>query len=358
MAKPLEQLTRLTNLARNGSDDCRRALLRGITDVFMTDPGAYTPRQTGTFGAIMEQLAYDLEREVRVELACRIAAEAHAPAGLVFRLAGDEIAVAQPVLEQSPVLSEDDLIAISSRQGQDHLLAITRRIDVGARLAAVLVDRGDDMVLESLLRNESAELTDETFGRIVARAKGAERLETALIRREDVPREILLDLLDQVSEKLRHSLRSRLAPADKDKLDHVIRSLKTDVRNRGKSQIERHIEKLVRQGVLNETMLLRFAFQHKPIEFFHGLAQVTRLDVSMTHRALTDETGQILAVACRASGFSVEAFKAIVMSPMTAVSTNSHQALAIVQLYRRLTQDRAQEKMQQWRRRGGGAEAA
>ncbi|MGI9385666.1 MAG: DUF2336 domain-containing protein [Methyloligellaceae bacterium] len=352
MADPLYKLRQLADLAHDKDAERRHALLRGITDVFMADPAVYSEPQKGQFGAIMERLAYALERQVREELARRIAAELHAPHGLIVRLAEDDIPVARPVLEHSPVLTQDDLVRIAFKQGQSHLLAITRRMDIGARLAAVLVDLGDDGVLESLLRNQSAALDAASYNCAVDRAKDCAELQTVLIERDDVPKDILLGLLDHVSCKIRHSIQSRLTDADNRKLDQVIGSLRTKIKGKGKSQVELRIEQLAKSGGLNETVVLRYALNNRPIEFFHALSKQTGLDVSTTHRALTDETGQVLTIACRAADVSVEAFKAIVMSPMTAVASDLRQALSLVQLYRRLTRQNAKRVMRLWQTRG------
>ena len=357
-ADPLFHLLQLAELAHDTDVERRHDLLRGITDVFLDNPSAYSAGQKGQFGAIMEQLAYDLEQHVREDLARRIAAELHAPRELILRLAEDEIPVARPVLEQSPALTEDDLVSIAFSRGRSHLMAITRRMDIGARLAAVLIDLGDDGVVASLLRNTSAKLDAASFSCVGERAKDSTGLQKALIERDDVPKDVLLGLLDHVSCKIRRSVQSKLTDADNRKLDQVIGSLRTKIRNKGKSQVEIRIERLAESGGLNEAVLLRFALQNRPIEFFHAVSQLTGLDVTTTHRALTDDTGQMLAIACRAAAISVEAFKAIIMSPMTAVASDLHQVLSLVQLYQRLTRRNARRVMQLSQARGGAARAA
>lgn len=357
-ADPSIQLRQLADLAHDKNAERRHTLLRGITDVFMADPAAYGERQKGQFGAIMERLAYDLERHVREELARRIAAELHAPKGLIVRLAEDVIPIARPVLEHSPVLTQDDLVRIAFKHSQSHLLAISKRMDIGARLAAVLVDLGDDGVLESLLGNRSATLDAASFNCVADRAKDCAGLQTVLIEREDVPKDILLGLLDHVSYKIRHSVQSKLTDADNRKLDQVIGSLRTKIRNQSKSQIELRIERLAERGELNEAVVLRYALENRPIEFFHALSKQTGLDVATTHRALTDKTGQVLTIACRAADISVEGFKAIVISPMTAVASDLDRALSLVRLYRRMTRQTAQRVMRLWQTRQSGARAA
>lgn len=91
MDKTQNKLQGLVELAKETSSDRRRELLREITDVFLEDPGSYNDVESQHFGEIMGKVAYDLERQVREELAAKLAAEAAAPPELIKRLAGDEI---------------------------------------------------------------------------------------------------------------------------------------------------------------------------------------------------------------------------------------------------------------------------
>ena len=352
MVDPLEALKELTYLAHEHKDDAgRRALLRRVTDVFLDAPRSFTEQQNQYFGDIMEMLAYDLERQVREELARRIAAEADAPRNLVHRLANDEISVARPVLEQSPALTEDDLVELSERNSQEHLLAITKRMDIGIRLSAVLVHRGRDNVVESLVRNEKAKIAPDTVQRVADRAKGSEALQSALVDRKDVPREIMIGLLEHVSDKLKHTILDKLTDADRENLDDIIGSMRADMETSKRTQAERYIEDLARRGALNEQILLRFAFEEKPMEFFLALGKLLDVDVQTVRRVLTDGSGQALAVACRANDFSVEAFKEIALSPMTSITSAVDGVLPLVRAYQRLSKGNAQRAMRYWRTR-------
>ena len=230
MPVPLQELRQLTWLAHQRTDEGRRALLQRITDMFLEAPGAHTEQQNQWFGDIMERLAYALELGVREELACRIADEVDAPRALVLRLANDVISVARPVLERSPALGECDLIQLARRRSQDHLLAITRRVDIGVRLSAVLSDRGDDGVVDSLLRNRTADIATDTLQRLADRAKGSDVLQSALIDRGDVPRSVMLELIDHISELLKRKLLHRLTEADRANFEDVIARSRTGAR--------------------------------------------------------------------------------------------------------------------------------
>lgn len=354
MADPLSALNELCNVAHDAKDrESRRALLRRITDVFLAEPGSYTEQQKCLFGDIMEKLAYDLEMQVREELARRIAAEAEAPNGLVCRLANDEIYVARPVLERSPVLTEDNLIDVTRTCSQDHLLAITKRDDIGARLSAILVDVGQDHVVEALLENETAEIDGKTVKCVSDRAIKSETLQTALIDRKDVPREIVMGLLEHVSEKIRNLILDRMTDTDMDYLDNIICTMRESIEAAPTTSAENYIKDLERKGRLDEATLIKLAAEKKSMEFLLGLAALLKIEAQAVQRVVTDKSGQALLIACRAAGFSTTAFKTLALSPLTGVASELTEIVHLIRTYDKLPIPEAQRTMRYWQTRDG-----
>jgi len=354
MTNPLKDLHQLTELAHQRDDESRLALLEHVTDLFMASPDSHTSLQNECFGDIMMTLAYALEQEVREELACRIAEEAGAPRLLVLRLANDVISVARPVLEKSPALTECDLIGLARARSQDHLFAITRRVDIRVRLSAVLCERGDDHVVECLLKNESADIASDTLQRVADRAKGSTILQSALISRGDVPKIVILDLIDHVSEKLKHQLLHRLTDADKTNLDVVIAAFKAQAKAAEASAVELEIRELADSGKLNQYVLMRFVSRGKYQHFLLGLSRVASIGVPACLKILGDDTGTALAVVCRANGFGAKTLKRIAMSPLTGIPTDLKRVRDLVTMYNRLSLDNARAAMSHWRARKDG----
>ncbi len=359
MSDPLQVLKELAYLAHEyKSDESRRDLLRRVTDVFLASPGAYTEQQNRYFGEILETIAYDLETQMRESLALRIADEEHIPLNLVHRLAADDISVARPVLEQSPALSQDDLINLSQNSSQEHLLAVTKRSDVGQRLSAVLVRHGKDPVVDSLLRNEDADIAASTMRDVATRAVTSEALQSALIEREDVPRDVLVGLLDYVSDGLKQSLFAQISDTDRACLDDIVTKMKQEVKESDETRAERYITDLVRRGALNEQMLLRFVFEEKPMEFLLTLGHLLGIDQQVVSKLVSENSGQALAIACRACGISAGAFKDMALSPMTSIPSDVRQIMPLIRVYRRLSEANAQRAMRYWKMRNFAGRAA
>jgi uncharacterized protein (DUF2336 family) len=133
----------------------------------------------------------------RVDLSRRLADIGNAPVRAVTDLAQDaDLAVAEPVLERSIRLNDNDLLTVAGEREQGHLLAVSRRRALSERVADVLVKRGDQTVLRTIAQNEGAKLSDETLTNLVQKALGDNDLRSALLKRPNMPSERLRVLTD------------------------------------------------------------------------------------------------------------------------------------------------------------------
>ena len=87
------------------------------------------------------------------------------------------------------MLSQDDLIQITRSKSQEHLSAITQRPDITSDLSRELVSHGDNNVVVNLLRNEKAEIENDTMMEIADRSAKNETMQTAIVDRNNVPKE-------------------------------------------------------------------------------------------------------------------------------------------------------------------------
>ena len=117
-------------------------------------------------------LARDQIAAVRQALAETLKDIAHAPADVINMLARDtESAVAAPILQFSPVLSDDDLIEIiRSGPAAGGLNAIARRGKVGEKVSDALAATNDASAIADLLGNHGAQLREETLDRLIDQA--------------------------------------------------------------------------------------------------------------------------------------------------------------------------------------------
>lgn len=161
----------LIEMAKEPSSERRRALLRGVTDLFFSSDDVRGGEEMELFDDVLSQLAGEMEEAVRGELALRMSTAAAPPRSLLRDLARDvSIDVARPVLANSRALTDDDLLSVARTRGQDHLRAISQRPVVSEAVSEAIVERGDDATLGVLLANEGAAMSREVQEMVVDRA--------------------------------------------------------------------------------------------------------------------------------------------------------------------------------------------
>jgi len=215
----------------------------------------------------LELLTRDAITRVRQNLAEVLKDLADAPSELVLRLARDtEIVVSGPILQFSPVLTDEDLVAIIAASPiPGAIAAISRRVEVRPQVADAIASSDDVDAIAVLLANPSAQIREETLDRLIDRAVDHENWHVPLVRRPVLPPKAAGKLARIVADNLLEVLRSR-ADLDAATLaaitDGVLRRLdmptnaSDGVGSEGSTEehlVEAH--RLYRDGLLTETLL-------------------------------------------------------------------------------------------------------
>ena len=154
-------------------------------------------------------LAADRQARVRQIIAESLKDMVDAPVEVIRRLARDvEIRVAGPILESSPLLSDDELVEIiQSKPIQGALEAIARRRRLGMRLSEALVTSAVSapdgvLAVALLLKNHNAEIDAATMEQILDLAPQYGSWHEPLVDRPALPGMVLRRLVSFVSEHL------------------------------------------------------------------------------------------------------------------------------------------------------------
>ncbi len=177
--------------AEGASAERRGELFRHVTALLVLVVDRCLQEHLDVYDAVLVQLADMVAPPMRGEAAERLAGLGRAPAGIVRRLALDDIEVAAPLLSRSAALAEEDLVAIARSRGEPHRLAIAARPDLSARVAETLVEHGEDPVCRAVAGNRSAAISARAFRRLNEQARRDPALRCLLAARDDVPRLLL-----------------------------------------------------------------------------------------------------------------------------------------------------------------------
>ena len=198
-------------LARDHDAAVREILARKI-EVLLPELDADEQAQAQKYLVeVIEILAQDQVARVRQIVAETLKDVASAPSHVIRRLARDaEEVVACPVIEFSPLLSDQDLLAIiESGSNSGRLSAISRRQGVGERITDAIVAAGDEGAISALLDNGSAQIREDTLDNLVEAAIEVSAWREPLVRRPWLPSSAARKLAGFVASSLLDLLKAR-----------------------------------------------------------------------------------------------------------------------------------------------------
>lgn len=141
----------------------------------------------GSLEGLLKRAAGDAELVVRVALATALRRSRKLPREVVLTLADDTIAVAQPILEESPVLSDDDLLGILRECDGRKQVCVARRHTISAAVTAGVVRAGNAAAVTALIENTGAPLDADLLAEVFSRYGRFETVKAAMADRRDTP---------------------------------------------------------------------------------------------------------------------------------------------------------------------------
>ncbi len=215
-------------LAKDGEVAVRGAVAQKVTGLLpdlSADQALQIERLTVE---CLEALARDQATEVRGILAETLKDLPGAPYGVINTLARDvELSVCAPVLQHSPILTDEDLVdIIMAGPVAGAMSAIAGRRTVSASVADAIARSDDEAAVTALLANPSAQIREETLDRILDQAPQHEPWHGPLVRRPRLPARAVARLASFVADNLLKALQERtdLDPAAARALAEAVRA--------------------------------------------------------------------------------------------------------------------------------------
>lgn len=302
-------LDELQNAMSDGPVARRVETLRRITDLFLYGAERYSDEQIAIFDKVFNCLIQRIETSAKALLANRLAPIPKAPPHLIHALAFDDaVEVAAPVLTQSERLDEAALVENARVKSQGHLLAISKRKVLSGAVTDVLVERGNDEVVESAVNNPGAEFSETGFTRLVARAEGDDNLTTCLGMRA-IPRHHYLKLIARASDSVRARLEAA-SPHSSDDIAEAVEQVAQRTR-RAAAAIDEEaavasglIRSLYDEGRLDEAQIAAFADAGKLHETTAAIAALANIPMEMVESMMLESRSEGLMVLAKVCGLS------------------------------------------------------
>lgn len=303
-----------------GSGDERVQILMRLTDLFVSTAATMGDDQISVFDVVIGRLARAIETRARVELSERLSIVPNAPGGVVRQLALDEIAVARPVLVGSPVLSDQDLVAISAAKGRDHMLAITERPDLAEPVTDFLILRGGRVVTHAVAANQTARFSRHGMGVLVMRAVQDDGLQATLGTRTDIPPELVEQLTLAAKNSARRRLAATFEPAMGGAVDRAVDRSADAVAAQDQLQDDlgkfsaalADIKAFHDQGKLDEAKVAELATSGATEHAICGVAILARLGLQATEQIILGPDRDAVLLVGRGLGWSWETTRALI----------------------------------------------
>lgn len=338
---PSELINGLEQAYAEGTPQTRLAALWYTTDAMLT--GHFSDEQLWVFGEVIDRLASELELQARAKLADRVSGYARAPLQVVKKLAADNaIEVAGPVLRRSERLDEQTLVETARSKGQPHLLAISERTSLSTAVTDVLVVRGNQEVVHSVAKNESAQFSDTGFWHLVKRSENDSILTEIVGTRKDIPRHQFLQLVAKASSEVRNKLAS-FAPELKDEIAHTVAELTGTIHaklgpgSKDYFAAKRTLSELHRLGRLGQPQLFEVARAKNFESATVALSLLSGLPVDVVERALIADNSEMILIIAKATDLSWKVVQSLLILNARGAGIAQQDMDAAFKKYSRLT---------------------
>ena len=270
----------------------------------------------------------------------------------------DDIAVAGPVLEQSPRLADADLVDIARTKSQAHLLAISGRTGIAETVTDELVRRGDRQVVRSVAENRQARLSERSFSTLVSRAEEDGVLAEKVGTRPDIPPRLFRDLLLKATEVVQQ----RLLAAAKPETQAEIRRVLARVSARGR---QRQVARLRGRASARSRRCTSKASSTKPRWSISPRPASTRrwsrrcrssasVPIDVVDRLMGGERPDPILILCKSAGWEWPTVKALIMARPGGKGASSAGLDTAFSNFERLSPATAQRVMRFWQARPAG----
>lgn len=352
----------LIGLARDKSVEGRTRLVQIVGDLFFDTDTVLRDAERNIMSDILRQLIHDVEMKVRQVLAKRMAAEAGAPRELISALANDQIEVAHPILTQSTVLQDIELIEIVEHRTFGHQLAIAMRETVSEAVSEALIDTGNVDVIKTLLENDNADISGTAMEYLVEQSEKIDDIQVPLINRGDLGPDLAKRMYWWVSAALRKHIVDHYR-IDEAELDDQIQDTIHDILGGGSSnpgsiddtplrKSQELAEKLQNAEAITPQLLIQTLRQGEVVLFEDMLSQLTGLRTNLIRRFVFEPGGEGLAIACRAAEIAKADFASIFLLSRSARPgdkvVDPNEVSRVLNFFDRIMPDTARKVVKRW----------
>ncbi len=338
-------------------------LLKRLADVVSLPSSRVNAFERAMIGDLLIEILREATPSERARVSKRLANLTEIPAPLLRLLLRDEIAIAGPLLEDGTSISDLDLVGCVRDATMEHRLMVARRRHLSEVVAEALVESAEPPVIELLLRNENAKMSQATLEMVVAASRENHAYIAGLLRRHELRPSQAYVMFWWSDADCRRLILSRFA-VSREVLQEAAGDVFPLASEEGwKDPLVRKALQFIERRQRNRAAIAKSPFGSLDDAINAAEAGMTRdLATEIAYLAglkpmtgaklLADPTGEPIAVMCKATGLPRSAIKALWRS-MRRPETDSAGEMApalerTLRIYDMMAVDRAQTVLRYW----------
>lgn len=341
----------------------RSALLRRLADVVCLPSSRVNMLERAMTADLLVDVLRDAGPEERRKVARRVVGLSEIPGSLVRLLLRDEVQVAEELLSAATSLSDADLLDCARMTGLEHRRLIALRKGIGEVVCDVLIEFGEVLVLERLLRNEEARFSSAGIEAVVALTRGDPRLTQLVLKRPELRPAHAYVLFWWADAEARRAILQRFAVSRE-----VLQEATDDIFPMAAAESWRDPVSRKALQFIERRQRNRAAVDRSPYDGLeaavaaaqHGLTREVAEEISylaglkpMTGaKIFTDAGGEALAILCKATGLPKQAVRALWRGLKRDEQDEAGQPAPLLEralvAYDTISVDRAQTVLRYW----------
>jgi len=144
----------------------------------------------------------DAELKIRITISEALKEAEQLPHDIAISLAKDVDDVANPIIQYSPVLTDEDLMEIIESSSIQKVIAISRRKKLTKELVAVLLKEPSKDVIDNIIGNSEVANTDKGFEEIVTSIANNREAIKGLINSISLPPKVTETMMNEVAKTM------------------------------------------------------------------------------------------------------------------------------------------------------------
>lgn len=357
-------ITDLIKVARTDSQESRTFLANSLNEICLNSGRDLSVQEKGLVFDIIASLINGIELQVKRNLAENLSKRFDVPKDLIVTLANDEVFdIAQPVIINSRILDDEDLIKLIIEKATNHQIAVSKRDIVSPNVSESLVNTNNENVITSLLKNEGASFKHSTMEQVVKLSQTMIKVREPLINRNDLKSELAKTMYQWIGDALKEQIKHKY-DVDKKALEEEVDRAVLEALNDENFPTDPYIlDKTDDNFDINETAtpdgLLHALRMGDVFLFEEQFRRLTKMPAESVTRILYDSGPESLAICCKAIGINhstfIEIYKQFSGHGTTEDIIQSPEYKKIVNYFDRIDSDGAKKVLDAWRHAPSGS---